>query len=63
MDDLGNPISNVYIREVQRKDGQFVNTILYTYNNVNQFFDYDKSKFLSEQVYSRDFPPARFAQP
>jgi branched-chain amino acid transport system substrate-binding protein len=63
LDDLGNPISNVYIREVQRKDSQFVNTILYTYNNVNQFFDYDKSKFLAEQVYSRDFPPARFAQP
>jgi branched-chain amino acid transport system substrate-binding protein len=56
-------VSNVFIRQVQRKNGQLVNAILHTYKNVGQFFDYDEKTFLSQQVYSRDFPLARFVRP
>lgn len=60
LDNYGNPIMNVYIRKVERKDGRLVNTIIKTYPAVSQFWTYDPKKFLAEPVYSRDYPPARF---
>ncbi len=60
LDDLGNPIMNVYIRKVERKNGQLVNAVLKTYPNVSQFWTYGEKAFLAEPVYSRDYPPARF---
>lgn len=60
LDDLGNPIMNVYIRKVERKHGQLVNSVLKVYPNVSQFWTYNEKAFLAEPVYSRDYPPARF---
>ena len=58
-DAYGNVVGNVYIRNVERKDGRLVNSIVETYSDVSQFWTYDPKKFLSEPVYSRDWPPAR----
>ncbi|HSG65464.1 MAG TPA: ABC transporter substrate-binding protein, partial [Gammaproteobacteria bacterium] len=61
-DELGNVIGNVHILEVQRRDGRLVNAPIKTYENVSQFWNYEPSEFLAQPVYSRDYPPARFAR-
>jgi len=61
-DDYGNVVGNVYIRKVEKKDGRLVNTPIYTYSNVSQFWTYDPKEFLAHPVYSRDWPPARFLE-
>jgi branched-chain amino acid transport system substrate-binding protein len=58
-DHLGNVIGNVFIRRVERKDGKLVNAIVKTYADVGQFWTYDEKQYLSQPVYSRDFPPLK----
>ena len=58
-DEYGNIVGNVYIRKVERKEGRLVNTVIYTYPNVSQFWTYDEKEFLKNPVYSRDWPPAK----
>ena len=59
LDEYGKPILNIYIRKVERKDGQLVNTTLETVPNVSQFWKYDAKEFLKNPVYSRDYPAAK----
>ena len=59
LDALGNPIMDVYIRKVERKNGKLVNTVVKTYPAVTQFWTYEKKDFLANPVYSRDYPVAR----
>lgn len=63
LDNLGNAVGNIYIREVRRKNGKLVNAILKTYENVGQFWTYDEKWFLAQPVYSRNYPPARYLEP
>jgi len=58
-DDLGNVVGDVYIRQVARKEGRLVNSVIKTYPNVSQFWTYDPKQFLANPVYSRDWPPAK----
>jgi branched-chain amino acid transport system substrate-binding protein len=58
-DEFGNVVGNVYIRKIVRKDGRLVNSVIDTYPDVSQFWTYDKTEFLKNPVYSRDFPPAK----
>ena len=58
-DEFGNIVGNVYIRKVERKEGRLVNSVIYTYPNVSQFWTYDPKEFLKNPVYSRDWPPAK----
>jgi branched-chain amino acid transport system substrate-binding protein len=62
LDELGNPLMNVYIRKVERKNGKLVNTVIKTYPAVSQFWTYDKASFLANPVYSRDYPAAKNLQ-
>ena len=59
LDEYGKPILNIYIRKVERKDGQLVNTTLETVPSVSQFWKYDAKEFLKNPVYSRDYPAAK----
>lgn len=59
LDPYGNPVMNVYIRKVERRDGRLVNEVIETYSEVSQFWKYEPAAFLAAPVYSRDFPPAR----
>jgi branched-chain amino acid transport system substrate-binding protein len=59
LDALGNPLMDVYIRKVERKDGKLVNTVVKTYPAVSQFWKYETKDFLANPVYSRDWPPAK----
>jgi branched-chain amino acid transport system substrate-binding protein len=58
-DEFGNIIGDVYIRKVTRSDGRLVNSVIKTYPDVSQFWTYDKTEFLKNPVYSRDYPPAK----
>jgi len=62
-DQYGNIVGNVYIRKVERKGGKLVNTVVKTYPQVSQFWTYDPKQFLSNPVYSREFPPAKHLEP
>ena len=59
LDAYGNPVTNIYIRRVERRDGRLVNAIIETYPDVSQFWKYDPKTFLAAPVYSRDYPPAK----
>jgi branched-chain amino acid transport system substrate-binding protein len=58
-DEFGNVVGDVYIRQVARKEGRLVNSVIKTYPNVSQFWNYDAKQFLANPVYSRDWPPAK----
>ena len=58
-DHLGNVVGSFYLRRCEKKDGKLVNTTFKTYANVSQFWTYDEKWFLSQPVYSRDYPPLK----
>lgn len=66
LDDMRNPIENIYIKKVEKKKmfgydkDELWNTVIKTYPNVSQFWTYGKEKFLAQPVYSREFPPCKF---
>jgi branched-chain amino acid transport system substrate-binding protein len=56
LDEYGNPIQNVYVRQVEiREDGRPWNVVLETFEEVSQFWNYDTEEFLQQPVYSRDY--------
>ena len=68
MDDMRNPIENVYIKKVTKtkmfgydKD-ELWNVVVKTYPAVSQFWTYGKEKFLQQPVYSREFPPCKYCE-
>ena len=63
LDEYGKPILNVYIRKVEKKNGELVNVTVATYRDVSQFCKYDAKAFIAGPQYSRDYPPVRFAEP
>jgi branched-chain amino acid transport system substrate-binding protein len=58
-DQYGNIVGNVYIRKVERKEGRLVNTVVFTYPNVSQFWTYKPDEYLKAPPYTRDYPPAK----
>jgi branched-chain amino acid transport system substrate-binding protein len=68
LDDMRNPVQNVYIKKVERKkmhgfgQDELWNTVIKTYPNVGQFWTYGKEAFLKQPVYSRDYPPCRYCE-
>jgi branched-chain amino acid transport system substrate-binding protein len=62
MDDLGNPIENVYIRKVERVGGKLQNTVVHTYPNVSQFWTYKQDEYLKLPAYDRNYPPCKFCE-
>jgi branched-chain amino acid transport system substrate-binding protein len=58
-DHLGNVVGNFYIRRIDRKGDKLVSTTIKTYPKVSQFWTYDEKWFLSQPVYSRDYPPVK----
>ncbi len=62
LDEYGTPVLDIYIRKVARRDGKLVNTILKTYPQVSEFWTYDPAKFVTQPVFSRDFPPSKYLE-
>jgi len=61
-DQYGNVVGDVFIRKCERKGRELVNTVIKTYPNVSQFWNYDEKQFLANPVYSRDYPPAKYLE-
>lgn len=65
LDDQLNPVHNIYVRKVERKqmfgypDAELWNTVVKTYDNVGQYWTYNKAEFLKQPVYSRTFPECK----
>jgi branched-chain amino acid transport system substrate-binding protein len=65
LDDMRNPIENVYIKKVEKKKmfgydkDELWNTVIKTYPKVSQFWTEGKEKFLAHPVYDRDYPPCK----
>ena len=56
MDDEGAMVFNVYINEIQeRADGKLWNVPIFTYENVDQYFGFDRETYLSQPPYTKDF--------
>jgi branched-chain amino acid transport system substrate-binding protein len=53
LDAYGNPIENVYVRRVERVNGQLQNTVIDTFPKVSQFWNYDPSDYLRQPLYAR----------
>jgi len=53
LDEYGNPVENVYIRRVDRVNGQLQNTVIDTFPNVSQFWKYAPADYLREPLYAR----------
>ncbi len=68
LDDMRNPVHNIYIRKVEKKkmhgydQEELWNTVIKTYPNVSQFWTYTKADFLKQPVYSRTFPPCKHCE-
>jgi len=60
LDAHGNPIQNIYVRRVEKKEGELWNTVTRTFPAVSQFWTYKPEEFLKQPVYSRDYPPCRY---
>ena len=66
LDDMRNPIENVYIKKVEKKKmfgyekDELWNTVIKTYPKVSQFWTEGKEKFLAHPVYDRDYPPCKY---
>jgi branched-chain amino acid transport system substrate-binding protein len=55
LDDYGNPIENVYIRRVERVNGELQNTVIETFPAVSQFWKYNPVDYLTRPLYSRRY--------
>jgi branched-chain amino acid transport system substrate-binding protein len=55
LDEYGNPIENVYIRKVERVNGELQNTVIDTFPGVSQFWNYNPADYLKLPLYSRGY--------
>ena len=59
LDGYGSPIQNIYVRRVERVNGQLQNTVIATLPRVSQFWKYNPAEYLRQPLYSRVARPAR----
>jgi len=53
LDEYGSPIENVYIRKVERVNGELQNTVIQTLPEVSQFWKWDPADYLKGPLYGR----------
>ena len=59
LDAYGNPIQDIYVRKVEKKDGELWNTVIHTFPSVSQFWKYKPEEFLKQPVYDRNHPACK----
>ena len=59
LDSYGNPVQNIYVRKVEKVEGELQNTVIHTYTDVSQFWRSKPEDFLKQPVYSREYPPVK----
>ena len=55
LDSYGSPVQNIYIRRVERVNGELRNTVIETLPAVSQFWTYDPAEYLRRPLYSRAY--------
>ena len=60
LDTYGNPIQNIYVRKVEKRDGELWNTVIHTFPAVSQFWKYKPEEFLKQPVYDRNYPACKY---
>jgi branched-chain amino acid transport system substrate-binding protein len=60
LDAYSNPIQNIYVRKVEKKDGELWNTVVQTFPTVSQFWKYKPEEFLKQPVYDRNNPACKY---
>jgi len=60
LDAHGSPVQNIYIRKVEKKEGELWNTVIHTFPNVSEFWKYKPEDFLKQPVYDRNYPPCKY---
>ena len=60
LDARGSPIQNIYVRKVEKKDGELWNTVIHTFPAVSQFWKYKPEEFLKQPVYNRNYPVCKY---
>jgi len=58
LDEYGNPVQNIYIRRVDRVNGELQNTVIDTIPRVSQFWKFNPAEYLRQPLYSRRVVPA-----
>jgi branched-chain amino acid transport system substrate-binding protein len=53
LDEYGSPIENVYIRKVERVNGELQNTVIEIFPHVSQFWKYNAAEYLKQPLYAR----------
>ena len=53
LDEYGSPIENIYIRKVERLNGELQNTVIETLPAVSQFWTFNPGEYLSNPLYAR----------
>jgi branched-chain amino acid transport system substrate-binding protein len=58
-DKYANPVQNIYIKKVVKKDGRLMNEAVKTYKDVSQFGPYADmaDKYMAAPATTRDYPP------
>jgi branched-chain amino acid transport system substrate-binding protein len=51
LDAFHNPIHNIYIRKVERKDGILQNAVVATYPSVSQFWKWTPEAYMAMPAY------------
>jgi branched-chain amino acid transport system substrate-binding protein len=59
LDKYGQPVHNIYIRRVERRDGRLQNVVVHTIESVTQFWTYTEEQFLKQPPYSRGYPECK----
>lgn len=59
MGEYNNPIRNIYLVKLVKKEGKIDAIPIHTFPDTTQFWKIDPDKFLSQPVFSRDFPPLK----
>ena len=59
LDTYGNPIQNIYVRKVEKRDGELWNIVIQTFTGVSQFWKYKPEEFLKQPVYDRNYPACK----
>jgi branched-chain amino acid transport system substrate-binding protein len=61
LDEYGNPVENVYVFKVKKVNGHLENTIIHTFNNVSQFWNYKPEELLNKP-FGKNNPPCKFCE-
>jgi branched-chain amino acid transport system substrate-binding protein len=57
LDDYGNPVQNIYLKRVEKKNGKLQNAIVHTFPNVSQFWTWAPEEYMKQPPYSAAYPP------